>query len=827
MCGKGVDKVKLDFNFDETITETIDKAKSVQQWLELGCSNFEQVETIDFSEATDDIIDLYLYKLGKPIVLTNALHALAEGAMERDLSILETDKKSFIDQYLKKQMSLFHLNYLRDVCGSYETSPRDNMTFDDESMSLKEYIDFVQSDKNIRAPDRRILYGKDIRCPDEWHEYLFKNPRFPERFKYKGGRDLLANTERKVQSINLMIYVGNSETFTPAHKDVCGALGHNIMVYADNERTHAIWCILKYEDLDLIRKFWQQNGAFLDDDNCFLPIHILAKAPFTVYLYEQKWGDLILLPPSSPHQVLNMGGKSIKVAWNTLSCLALPYSYEILDEYRRFGKSQVYRIKAVTYYSMISYTKKAQAFNSENISLEKDPKRFFNDFLILLRVFDDILFEESIDSPSFKDTIAKKLPEPRSSMHRRYCNHCKGDIFNRCFHAEEFEDGYDLCMDCVAEGRGYLYKDSLQLMEHITFEELKANFKTAKEEFLRFSLLSNRPTVNNMSDVEKLILCSRDANNTVSISTIAWNNLQMLKRDSYAEVFCHQCQTHKSDYLFSECSKCHLNYCNQCLWDRYALTLCGCKRVCNWVCPKCNDACNCKNCLRSRDVDCLEYSTNVLSRLDDIKEILPFSVGDVNGAKIDNKLSSVNDFQPKPIKQILESKRAKHLLDIADFPIETNLEDKKQIAQLGEYSQKKRKLIIVNKNPKRTKLKIIHNRNQDLQVGVCYTCKRSISTQIVFQSKVEKFKFYCDFCINKDSTLDKSNLIVFEYLCDSCKTTIIGVRFHHEPTSTDLCQRCYVSNSFPNALQEYEQTFGCGVSKSFEIKVPDYADLKQ
>lgn len=120
-----------------------------------------------------------------------------------------------------------------------------------------------------------------------------------------------------------MIYVGNSETFTPAHKDVCGALGHNLMVYSDNGRTHAIWCIMKYEDLEQIRIFFQQNGAFLDDDNCFLPLHILSKAPFTVYLFEQKLGDLVLLPPSAPHQVLNMGGKASRSLG--IPCLVLPY----------------------------------------------------------------------------------------------------------------------------------------------------------------------------------------------------------------------------------------------------------------------------------------------------------------------------------------------------------------------------------------------------------------------------------------------------------------------------------------------------------------------
>ncbi|KAL9657284.1 hypothetical protein ABK040_011504 [Willaertia magna] len=853
MCGTGIEKVgKLDFDFDESITTSVDKARTVPQWLKFGDSCFESIDTIDFSTATDEIIDNYLYKLGKPIVLTNALKYLNEGMLIREEAKMDNET---IQEYNRKQKTLFHLNYLKDVCGDTLVTPRDNVTFKDESMTLREYIQFVQKDKNIRSLDRKLLYGKDIRCPETWSDYLFNNPKFPSRFVYKGKSDILANIQPTIQPINLMIYVGNSETYTPAHKDVCGALGHNLMVYADNDRTHSIWCVMKYQDLDKIRKFFQKNGAFLDDDNCFIPLHVLSKAPFTVYLHEQKLGELILLPPSSPHQVLNLNGKSIKVAWNTLSCLSLPYSYEILNEYRKFGKYQIYRIKTVTYYTMIKYKERALTYldthqnsttssatngeqsNTTTVSTASNnnqqenpilgkPDRFLKDFLILLRIFDDILFDENITSETFNPSKhVKKFPDDQSNMHSRYCNHCKCDIFNRCFHADEtdIDDGYDLCIDCVAEGRGFGYTDTLHLYEHLNVNDMGKEFESSKSAYLKLhqALNGSSDTMKDLNDVNQLILSSRaySSDTTLSITTLAWNNLYRIRNfgKTNNHLYCHQCRENKPDYTFSTCSKCNINYCNQCLWDRYALKLSDCLKNKEWSCPMCNDVCNCNLCLKKRGVDCLNYSVNILSKMDDLKDILPFNEGDVSGEQSNDQVDSVNDSKPQPIKSILEVKKAKQLLEHTSDTIDLSCADDN-----CKNQKKKRKLIIINKNPENNRLKIIHNRTQDQLVSICCSCKRSIPTQVVYQSKTEKHKFYCSYCLNREK-LNRADTIVYDYACDSCHTTIIGVRFHHISTQCDLCQRCYISNNLPETITKAKVNDN---EKQFEIIIPPLNDLQ-
>ncbi|KAF0973925.1 hypothetical protein FDP41_007312 [Naegleria fowleri] len=515
-----------------------------------------------------------------------------------------------------------------------------------------------------------------------------------------------------------MIYVGNSETFTPAHKDVCGALGHNLMVYSDNGRTHAIWCIMKYEDLEQIRIFFQQNGAFLDDDNCFLPLHILSKAPFTVYLFEQKLGDLVLLPPSAPHQVLNMGGKAS----------------------RKFGKNQVYRIKAVTYYSMLKYSEKSQSFTKlEDIgSTENERKRFSDDMLILLRIFDDILFEESIESDVFDDELhVTKLPETEKYMHSRYCDHCKCDIFNRCFHVAKtkLHQAYDLCINCVAKGRGSFFGDEMNLMEHISFSELRENFEQAKKSYLNVQQLMKNENITTMDDLEKTIWITRDPCKTTSITTIAWSNMYYSKHHKEFPEYlpCHQCDDSKPKYCTKTCTKCNTSYCNQCLWDRYTLTLCECNRLKNWTCPHCNDVCNCVKCLKKRDIDTLSYSTNILSRMDEIKDVLPFSVLDVSGNESTTRiLDSICDLPPQPIQHLTEAKNATRILNsiAKNCPlVETNCAPK----------TKKRKIIIINKNPDQQQIKIIHNYYHHQKVSVCGNCQRSIATTISLNQTSRNF----------------------------------------------------------------------------------------
>ena len=65
-------------------------------------------------------------------------------------------------------------------------------------MTMKQYITLIQKDNDITAPNRKLLYGKDMTCPKQWRSYLFDNPKFPDKLKYKGPKDILANTNKNI-----------------------------------------------------------------------------------------------------------------------------------------------------------------------------------------------------------------------------------------------------------------------------------------------------------------------------------------------------------------------------------------------------------------------------------------------------------------------------------------------------------------------------------------------------------------------------------------------------------------------------------------------------
>ena len=55
--------------------------------------------------------------------------------------------------------------------------------------------------------------------------------------------------------------------------------------------------------------------------------------------------------------------------------------------------------------------------------------------------------------------------------HMRTCNYCNADIFNRCYRCPNYDD-CDICLLCVAEGRGCTH-NNLELVETIPFSEVK------------------------------------------------------------------------------------------------------------------------------------------------------------------------------------------------------------------------------------------------------------------------------------------------------------------------------------------------------------------
>jgi len=211
-----------------------------------------------------------------------------------------------------------------------------------------------------------------------------------------------------------MNYIGHSYTRTPAHLDICGSLGHNFMVNAD-PNAHAYWFCAKGSDLQNVEQFWDANSeAPLRSEHEFMDLSILTKATFPIFVVKQRPGDLVIVPPLAVHQVINMNGRSIKVAWNRIVPRCLDAALSEIMVYHAINKPEVYKVRAMVYYAL-----KNRVENSANVSKE--------DFLNILTAYKRVYHNEKAP----KDEFFEKYPA--NDAHMVTCNNCRGDLFNRCY----------------------------------------------------------------------------------------------------------------------------------------------------------------------------------------------------------------------------------------------------------------------------------------------------------------------------------------------------------------------------------------------------------
>ncbi len=69
-------------------------------------------------------------------------------------------------------------------------------------------------------------------------------------------------TIRELQPVTLMVYIGPEKVWTPGHKDICGSLGHNIMVYAEPQAYSMWFCIGRRKYYMYIQALFEKNFSF-------------------------------------------------------------------------------------------------------------------------------------------------------------------------------------------------------------------------------------------------------------------------------------------------------------------------------------------------------------------------------------------------------------------------------------------------------------------------------------------------------------------------------------------------------------------------------------
>ncbi|KAG8814063.1 hypothetical protein FRC17_001303 [Serendipita sp. 399] len=348
-----------------------------------------------------------------------------------------------------------------------EIQVRNVYTRDDQAMCLLDYIKYARSTSPFAVPEEtERLYAKDAPFPVEWDKWLQDNLP-PYLLTFQSG-DISKNLSEELQFESLMAYIGIGDTYTPGHKDLCGSVGQNLMLYAEDGGC-SFWFMAATEDAAKAGSYWRDLGHELELETHVATLDEFAKAPFPVYVCQQRIGDFVIVPPSCCHQVVNSGGITIKIAWSRM----IPKSLDIairseLPIYQRVCRSETYRVKA-TVTSMIQNCVKE--WKARSMGETNSLATLASLLLQLLHLYKRMVVE-SYDI-NHEDYSQKALDG-------ECCNCCGADVWQSAFICKrcnfsrdsDSDAGYVIvCPPCYLDGRSCRCK-TMQPVQSRPFGEL-------------------------------------------------------------------------------------------------------------------------------------------------------------------------------------------------------------------------------------------------------------------------------------------------------------------------------------------------------------------
>ena len=370
--------------------------------------------------------------------------------------------------------------------------------------------------ENFKEVDRQRIYMKDIDCPPIWHDKL-REQIPPSVFylnnstgEYRGpdskgdqeqgasrAGDLMSCLPPAMRADNMMCYIGHEGTYTPAHREMCASLGHNLMVETSHFRDQdgkqtkpgsSIWFMTETNDRHLVSEYWLSTlGHDIEIESHFAQINAWKAAPFKTYIVDQRAGDFVLIPPLAPHQVWNRGTRTMKAAWNRTTVETLEMAlHEALPRARMVCRDEQYKNKAIIYFALERYydqLKQVQAQKKvENpqaryeLSHNLKIRQLQKDFKRLFALYTEVLLSEMLDPVSKSEKRGQYLPYDSFVT----CSYCRCNIFNRfltctsCIKSLEGgeEDTYDICMECYAMGRSCACLSKYKWVEQFPWNDL-------------------------------------------------------------------------------------------------------------------------------------------------------------------------------------------------------------------------------------------------------------------------------------------------------------------------------------------------------------------
>ncbi|KAF9347205.1 hypothetical protein BGX26_001291 [Mortierella sp. AD094] len=444
-----------------------------------------------------------------------------------------------------------------------------------------------------------LLYAKDVTCPKDWQSFLMDGM-LPTFLGYMLENDL--NTlNSKLAAENLMIYIGQAGTWTPAHIDQCGAIGHNIMAWADNDSS-SLWFMIRAEDKAKAEDLWRTFEHPLEYEGYFASVDQLQKADFPIYVVKQAIGDFVMVPSLGYHQVINLGKATIKVSWNRLTAHCLKAAVDVvLPRYREIARPEGYRIRTIIMSALGAWT---DLLKSQSNSLPLSKERFYQSFKDILQLFRTIVEEEWVDL----DVLGVENPKfnkPRrlQNVAPAVCDFCSSDLWNRQFHClkcSENDDNYDVCTRCFSLGRGCMHRaTSMEFVEAFSMKSCQRLYSEAIRAWNRSKVLSECQRYEEIVD-EWINGIVPSQNKDFSLTSVAYLRHESL---TMTILSCHRCKSRRKNIINASCSDCPAEFCEKCLYKHYNILWKDVVAKGRWTCLKCTNTCHCPSCDRRNNVE--------------------------------------------------------------------------------------------------------------------------------------------------------------------------------------------------------------------------------
>ncbi|KAI9207771.1 uncharacterized protein BJ171DRAFT_596213 [Polychytrium aggregatum] len=573
--------------------------------------------------------------------LVNAIASkgLAQGSFNQPLEFDDTEPISTLIQLLEfplqamkpmvarglgkfvKDSKILKLSWLMANQASSVVDVRNQITGTDETMKFKDFISEISEQPVLlphkwRAKCKRVLYGKDLQCPQAWMEEI--SSVLPAQLTYLGSNDymrMVAPSESQssiFMSENMMLYIGPDSSFTPGHVDLCGSVGHNLMVDATSPKAGAVWYFCSPDDKVKFAKFWESRGASMFSDDYFCPRRDLQKAGFKVYYTFQRPGDLVIIPPDTPHQVVNYGGVTVKIAWNRISSQSLELcSRSLLRLYAICLKPPIFQIQVMAHAALLQFMKTMRERRMGILDYQMGCE-----FKKIISIFETLVANEWIDLAYLREkyplcqdsTLASKeqvlsredvLPYEMDGETVIQCDICQSYIWNRGMSCDgqsdpcDLEDSHlfdnstptwprserkcDICLVCYAAGRSCQHPRRLRMHAKMKMSKLMADLQQAVDLW------------NNVSDTGPKIQTKPFISDpVVSDATVAFERmLKLTGRLEITPAMCHICNTPSRSGLMCSIPDCRRSFCSSCLWKRYQIRAYHIYRIPAWACNRC------------------------------------------------------------------------------------------------------------------------------------------------------------------------------------------------------------------------------------------------